>query len=54
MKNNGIINFNAEFEEIEQEYTDLSVKLKQDSKLSQENSVDIENIKKTTSFTKPV
>ena len=46
MKNNGIINFNAEFEEIEQEYTDLSVKLKQDSKLSQENSVDIENIKK--------
>lgn len=46
MKNNRIINFDAEFGKIEQECIDLSVKLKDDSKLSQENSVEIENIKK--------
>lgn len=46
MNGNRIINFDTEFGEIEQEYIDCSVKLKDDSKLSQENSTELENIKK--------
>lgn len=46
MNGNRIINFDTDFGEIEQEYIDCSVKLKDDSKLSQENSTELENIKK--------